>query len=135
MVFGSWFQVSIHCRMSVSRSATLVWTPRRMSLSVIRPTKRAGGAPSVTPAGIGPRPSPETSCRCTTTTFSGGVVVETHDSDGAVSCATLHAFDSSCTTHGTLWAVGHELGKSFGSTSAVWAVPPATGWRVIFQVW
>jgi hypothetical protein len=27
----------------------------------------------------------------------------------------------------------HESGKSFGSTSAVAAVPPATGWRVIVQ--
>jgi hypothetical protein len=49
---GFSFQVSIHCRMSASRAAMLVWTPRRMSLSVIRPKKRSTWLTQDDPVGV-----------------------------------------------------------------------------------
>src|SRR3954468_8504355 len=49
---GFSFHVSIHCRMSASRAATLVWTPRRMSLSVIRPKNRSTWLTHDDPVGV-----------------------------------------------------------------------------------
>ena len=49
---GFSFQVSIHCRMSASRAATLVWTPRRMSLSVTSPKNRSTWLTQDDPVGV-----------------------------------------------------------------------------------
>jgi hypothetical protein len=50
--WGSSFQVLIHSRMSFSRAATLLWTPRRISWSVRKANQRSTWLIQLDPVGV-----------------------------------------------------------------------------------